>query len=133
LRIRIPFADVDMHGHVHNGVYFSYVETAINELLRESGLLGHFDPKSGEHVYHVKKVEIVYDRPIGFDEVVDVRAGVGRIGNTSLTFTGRIDREGETEPSITAEVVWVCVDPGTGRTAPVPEPTRAALTATMSR
>ena len=33
--MRIPFADVDMHGHVHNGTYLSYVETAINELLRD--------------------------------------------------------------------------------------------------
>jgi acyl-CoA thioester hydrolase len=130
LRIRIPFSDVDMHGHVHNGVYFSYVENAINEFLRESGLLRFFHPASSAHVYHVRKVEVVYNRPIGFDEIVDVSARVGRIGNTSLTFSGRIERDGETEPSVAAEVVWVCVDAATGTTAPIPEDTRAALAAT---
>ena len=127
--MRVPFSDVDMHGHVHNGRYLSYVEDAINELLRESGLMGHFDPASGAHVYYARKVEVVYNRPIGFDEVVDVRAGVGRIGTTSLTFSGRIDREGDSEPSVEAQVVWVCVEAKTGRAAPIPEATRSALAA----
>ena len=52
-----------MHGHVHNSVYFSYVENAINEFLRESGLLGLFDPQSAAYRYHVRKVEVVYNRP----------------------------------------------------------------------
>src|SRR2546430_12037664 len=116
MRMRSAFCDVDMHGHVHNGMYFSYVETAINEYLRESGLSPLFEPGSGDHVYHVRKVEVIYNRPVGFDDLVEVTANVARIGTTSLTWAGRIDRDGEREPSVTAEVVWVCVDPGTGST-----------------
>jgi acyl-CoA thioester hydrolase len=129
VKLRIPFCDVDMHGHVHNGVYLSYVETAINEFLRESGLRRHFQPDSEDHVYHVRKVEVVYNRPIGFDDVVEVRASVARVGTTSVTFAGRIDRDGESEPSAVAEVVWVCVNPETGRTSPVPDELRAAIAA----
>src|SRR5437588_8656960 len=110
MRMRVPFSDVDMHGHVHNATYLSYVENAINAYLRESGLLPHFDPASAEHVYYARKVEIVYNRPVGFDEVVEVSARVGRVGTSSLTFSGRIDREGELEPAVVAQVVWVCVD-----------------------
>ncbi|MEU9118820.1 hypothetical protein AB0C96_02990 [Streptomyces sp. NPDC048506] len=36
MRQRVPFSDVDMDGHVHNGVYCSSAETAINGLLPES-------------------------------------------------------------------------------------------------
>jgi len=130
--MRVPFSDVDMHGRVHNSVCLTYVENAINEFLRESDLLGYFDPRSGAHTYHARKVEVVFNRPIGFDEVIDVRAGVGRIGTTSLTFTGQVHRAGDADPSVVAEVVWVCVDVGTGRAAPIPEATRSALAATMS-
>ena len=129
--MRVPFSDVDMHGRVHNSVCLTYVENAINEFLRESDLLRYFDPSSSLHTYHARKVEVVYNRPIGFDEVIDVRARVGRIGTTSLTFASRIDRDGDADPSVVAEVVWVCVDVSTGRAAPVPEATRTALSATM--
>ena len=130
--MRVPFSDVDLHGRVHNSVCLTYVENAINEFLRESDLLRYFDPRSGIHTYHARKVEVVYNRPIGFDEAIDIRARVGSIGTTSLTFTGQILREGDSDPSVVAEVVWVCVDLSTGRAAPIPEGTRIALTATMS-
>jgi acyl-CoA thioester hydrolase len=131
VRMRIPFSDVDMHGRVHNGRYFAYVETAINEHLRQRGLSPFFQPDSTDHVYHVKKIEVVYDRPIRFDDVVDVLAGVARIGTTSLSFTGRVVRVGESEPAVVAEVVWVCVDRASGSAMPIPQATRSALAALL--
>jgi acyl-CoA thioester hydrolase len=98
----------------------------------ESDLLRYFDPRSGAQTYHARKVEVVHNGPIGFDESIYVRARVGRIGTTSLTFTGQIHRDGDADPSVVAEVVWVCVDASTRRAAPIPEATRTALAATMS-
>ncbi|NUT48370.1 MAG: acyl-CoA thioesterase [Saccharothrix sp.] len=132
MRTRISFSDVDMHGNVHNGRYVAYVEDAINEFLRENGLAAQFDPRSAEHAYHVKKVELVYQSPIGFDDVVDVTARVARIGRTSLTFAAEARPVGADAPAVEASVVWVCVDPATRRAAPVPEHVHAALSATTS-
>ncbi len=129
MRLRVPFCDVDMHGHVHNGVYFSYVETAINEFLRTSDLSGRFDPKANDHAYHVKKVEVVYHRPAGLDDILDVDARVARIGTSSIGFSARATRTEDSVVVAEAEVVWVCVESGSGRTIPVPQETRAALTA----
>lgn len=126
-RFRIPFRDVDMHGHVHNGAYFSYFETAITELLRNFDLLRYFEPGVSQYDYHVKKVELVYNSPVGFDKLVDVRASLARIGGTSLTFAGRIDHDGAAGPSVTATIVWVCVDRTTRQAAAIPDETRAAL------
>jgi acyl-CoA thioester hydrolase len=118
-----------MHGHVHNGVYFSYVETAINEFLRTSELSGCFDPKTNDHAYHVKKVEIVYHRPAGLDDILDVDARVARISISSIVFSATATRTEDSSVVAEAEVVWVCVESDSGRTIPVPEETRAALTA----
>src|SRR5689334_16173487 len=121
-RFRVPFRDVDMHGHVHNSVYLSYFESAINELLRRFDLLKHFEPGSASHRYHVRKAELVYSKPVGFDALVEVRAALARIGTTSLTFSARLDREGDAdnaEPSVSGSIVWVCVDAGSSRPVPV--------------
>lgn len=130
--MRVPFSDIDMHGRVHNSVCLTYIENTINEFLRESDLLRYFDPRSGARTYHARKVEVVYNRPIGFDEAIDVRVRVGRVGTSSLTFTGQIHRQDDADPSVVAEVVWVCVDVGTGRAAPIPDDARTALAAKMS-
>jgi acyl-CoA thioester hydrolase len=116
-----------MHGHVHNGVYFSYVETAINEFIRTSGLSGRFDPKANDHAYHVKKVEVVYHRAAGFEDILDVEARVAHIGTSSLVFSATVTRTGDSSVVTEAKVVWVCVESGSGRTIPIPEETRAAL------
>ncbi|MEU4804102.1 thioesterase family protein [Actinosynnema sp. NPDC023587] len=130
MRTRIPFSDVDMHGNVHNGRYVAYAEDAVNEFLRESGLSDRFDPRSSELAYHVKKVEVVYQRPVGFDEVVDVTARVARVGRTSLTFEAEVRPLDGDGPAVRASVVWVCVDPATRSAVPVPDHVRDALTAT---
>ncbi|MDA2808381.1 acyl-CoA thioesterase [Nocardiopsis suaedae] len=130
MRLRVPFSDVDMHGNMHNGRYVAYAEDAVNEFLREAGLSPHFDPSSARAAYHVKKVEVVYERPLRFGDPAEISAHVARIGRTSLTFA--VVAHGGDAPggaAARAEVVWVCVDPDTRRPVPVPEPTAAALRA----
>ncbi|RCV49209.1 acyl-CoA thioesterase [Marinitenerispora sediminis] len=131
MRVRIAFSDVDMHGNVHNARHVAYAEDAVTDLLRAAGLSDRFDPRSRTAVYHVKKVEVVFHRPLGFGDLIDVTARPARIGRTSLTFdvTARPAEHPDTSPAVRTQVVWVCVDPATRRTIPVPEETRTALAA----
>ena len=135
MRLRVPFSDVDMHGNMHNGRYVAYAEDAVNEFLREAGLSALFDPSSARAAYHVKKVEVVYERPLRFGDPAEITAHVARIGRTSLTFAvvARNEEAPEGAAAARAEVVWVCVDPDTRRPVPVPEPTAAALRAAARR
>lgn len=131
MRLRVPFSDVDMHGNMHNGRYVAYAEDAVNEFLRAAGLSALFDPSSSRAAYHVKKVEVVYERPLRFGDPAEIAAHVARIGRTSLTFAvlARNEDAAGGGAAARAEVVWVCVDPHTRRPVPVPEPTAAALRA----
>ncbi|MFC7328676.1 acyl-CoA thioesterase [Marinactinospora rubrisoli] len=128
--MRIPFSDVDMHGNVHNSRLVAYVEDAITDFLRATGLTARFDPRSGTAVYHVKKVEVVFQRPVRFGDVIDITARPAHLGRTSLAFdvTVRPAEQPDAPPAVQGQVVWVCVDPATRRTVPIPAETRAALT-----
>jgi len=121
-----------MHGHVHNGAYLSYVETAINDFLRLSGLDSYFKPGAEDRSYHVKKTELTYEAPLGFDEAVVARVRIERIGNSSLTLAGSIERESDSAVAVLGTVVWVCVDTNTGKPASIATRTREAMTTALA-
>ncbi|MGJ3262405.1 MAG: acyl-CoA thioesterase [Salinarimonas sp.] len=125
--LRVPFRDVDMHGHVHNAMFLSYFEAAINDFLRDRGLAPHFDPASAVQVYHVKKAELTFEAPAFFEDELQFRVRIARIGRSSLSYGGEIVRCADETLCATVVVVWVCVDPATRRPCPFPEATRLAL------
>ena len=133
-RFRIPFRDVDMHGHVHNGAYLSYVETARYFLRFSRAPQFSSKPGAEDRSYHVKKTELTYEAPLGFDEAVVVRVRIERIGNSSLTFVGSIERELDNAVAVLGTVVWVCVDTNTGvaRTS-IAARTREAMATALER
>lgn len=125
--LRVPFRDVDMHGHVHNAVFLSYFESAINDFIRENQLAARFGPVGSAHAYHVKKVDVTYEAPAFFEDELAFRVRIDRVGRSSLTFAGEIVRLAGGATCAHVSVVWVCVDTSTGRSAPIPDDTREAL------
>lgn len=125
--LRVPFRDVDMHGHVHNAVFLAYFETAINDFIRESDLARHFDPAGSAVVFHVKKVEVTYEAPAHFEDELAFRVCIDRIGRSSLTFAGEVVRRADGVTCARVLVVWVAVETAEGRPTPIPERIRAAL------
>ena len=78
----------------------------------------------------VVKVTIEYKAPVRVDEMLDLRAHVTRIGNTSLTLQVGIfpDAGGPDDPPLTTiESVYVGFYADTGGTRPVPDPIRALV------
>jgi acyl-CoA thioester hydrolase len=102
---RVPFRDVDMHGHVHNAVYLSYAEAAINDFLRAFGLAGEFGPGTTGRSYLVKKAELVFESPLRFDDLLDIHVELSRLGTTSLAFSARVMRGPEAVVCARAEIV----------------------------
>jgi acyl-CoA thioester hydrolase len=127
---RVYHRDIDMHGLVHTGVYVSYFESAANDMLRHFGVLKYFKPQPGAYQYVVRRIELVFHKPISIDELLHVRVALSRIGTSSLVFSGRIDRDEDresAEPSVSASFVWVYVDADAQSAAPIPEDARTAL------
>ncbi len=122
--VRIPFRDIDMHGHMHNAAYYAHAEAAV------AGLWRHRPQGENDPVYFVRKSGCTFHRGLRLDDVARFKVTVTRIGATSLTFAVAITSEGA--PVADLEIVWVAVDPATRQPVNVPQTVRDWLKAFLS-
>lgn len=118
-RRRVAWVDTDAGGRIHFTAAFRYAEAAETELMREAGMLG------GEWAnYPRRHVQAEYRRVLVFDDEVEVRLRVDRLGTTSITYAWEITRDGEL--CIDGRHTVVHVD-GEGHATPLPDNVRLAL------
>ncbi|MBL4873475.1 MAG: acyl-CoA thioesterase [Rhodobacteraceae bacterium] len=116
--------DNDMYGHMNNGVFYEYVDTAVNMWLIENAAL---DIPHGEVVGLVVETSCTFHGPLGFPEPLDVGLKVSRIGNTSVTFEiGLFDLKDQ-HAAAEARFTHVYVNAKTRRPVPVSEGLRVSL------
>ena len=125
-RLRVRWAEVDMQKIVFNAHYLMYFDTAVADYWRalalpyEEAML-----QLGGDLY-VKKATVEFSASARMDDRLDVALKCGRIGNSSMVFTGAIFRGDEL--LITCELVYVFADPATQTSKPVPAALRSILT-----
>jgi acyl-CoA thioester hydrolase len=88
--IRVPLADTDASGRIHWTAVFRWAEAAEHALLRR---LGRTPGEAGS--YPRRAAEVVYHRPLSFDDEIEVQLGIGASGRTSVTFTWHIVSSGQ--------------------------------------
>jgi acyl-CoA thioester hydrolase len=125
--IAIRWRDLDALGHVNNAVYATYLEEARDRWL--AGVLG-----LGETLwdYVLARLAIDFRRELKQDDgPVVVRTRLGRLGTSSVTLHEEIAaRAGWVAAE--AESVIVARDAAAGRSRPLTEAERAALTAVLA-
>ena len=97
---RVEFHDTDRVGMVHFSNYFRYMDTAMGEFFRSLGLPGPLTrywggTKDEELDWPYASVSCDFKRPLQFDDVVDIRMWIKRIGTKSLTFGVSFSKNGE--------------------------------------
>jgi acyl-CoA thioester hydrolase len=118
-RFRVAWVDTDAGGRIHFTAAFRWAEATETSLWRALGLI---DGQSGN--WPRRHVEAEFLRALVFEDKVEVRLRVERIGTTSLTFTWDVVHEGEVAIAGRHTVVQVGAD---GRAAPLTEEVRTAL------
>lgn len=118
---RVAWIDTDAGGRIHFTAAFRYAEAAETTLMREAGLLGS---ESGD--FPRRHVQAEYRKVLVFDDPVEVRLRVERLGTTSITYAWAILRDDEL--CIEGRHTVVHVD-DEGRPAPLSEAVYAALSA----
>jgi YbgC/YbaW family acyl-CoA thioester hydrolase len=117
-RLRVAWVDTDAGGRIHFSNAFRWAEIAETGLMRSRGLLerwGH---------YPRKHVEAEFHKVLRFEDEIEVRIRIERVGRTSIRYAWEIAKDGEAYIDGRHTVVHVDEE---GRPAPLPDAVRAAL------
>lgn len=124
-KTRIPFRDIDMHGHMHNSAFMVHAETAVNDYWRQQNINGNLEESSQEPLYFVKKVELSFSQPVRFEDELELSVHIEKIGNTSISFAVHITKKQKACADI--KIIWVAVDRKTLEPVKIPEKIRALI------
>jgi acyl-CoA thioester hydrolase len=130
-RVRVRWAEADLQGIVFNGHYLTYADVGLTEYLRAIGMpMPVWSAGPGIELFAVKTTA-EYHAPAMFDDVLELRVKVGRIGRSSLQFLVAIHR---VEPAPAAhltsiELIYCSADRESRRAVPVPEGLRRRIAA----
>src|SRR5512133_1990924 len=117
-RLRVRWAEVDMQKIVFNAHYLMYFDTAVADYWRALALPYEEAMQLLDGDLYVKKATVEFHSSARMDDRLDVALKCGRIGNSSMVFTGAIFRGDQL--LITCELVYVFADPATQTSRPVP-------------
>ncbi|HET6586811.1 MAG TPA: thioesterase family protein [Oleiagrimonas sp.] len=122
--IEVRWRDLDAFNHVNNSNYLTYLEQARLVWLRKVPGTW-FD----EHAMPVLATsEINYRRPIGWPADIVVELFCERLGKSSITVDHRIvDAEDADCLYSDGRVVMVWMDPASGKSVPLPQAIRDAV------
>lgn len=122
--MEVRWRDVDALGHVNNAVYLTYLEQGRVHYLRELGLASGADDIG----MILAEITCTYHAPLSLGEIVTVRMRVSELRNSSFIFEYRIEGQ-DGRLAATARSVQVCYDYQNGRSIPIPDRWRSAITA----
>ena len=125
------WADNDIYGHVNNAAYYGLIDTAVNRfMIARAGM----DIHAGPLIALVVETGCRYHDALMFPQDIEVALKVGRVGNTSVTWTVGLFRAPTTDRSTAAadaHFTHVLVDRESRRPAPWPDAMRDALASVM--
>ncbi len=116
---RVAWVDTDAGGRIHFTAVFRWAEAAETALMRR---LGFLEAAWGD--YPRRKVEAEYLKVLRFEDEIEIRLRVDKVGRTSITYAWTILKAGE--PYVTGRHTVVHVD-ADGQPSPLDDGIRAVL------
>lgn len=125
-RFRVRYNECDAQKVVFNARYADYVDLAMTEFMRALGrdyntlLARGLDNQ-------VVKLTLEWQGPAHFDDVIEARVRVLKVGNTSFTLEQDIVHTGSGAPVCRAQAIYVMMTTEPFEKTPVPDDLRADL------
>ena len=128
--ISVRFRDIDAMGHVNNAVFFTYLETARVEYIRDVVLQTKSRnlPEAG---VILAEISCQFKIPIFYGQAVEVGTRVAEMRNSSILIDQHIEADGQL--AATARAVVVHYDYQTGKSVRIPDDMRARVEAFEAR
>ncbi len=124
---RVRWSDCDPLGIIYYGTYVRFFEAAEHEMFRQAGL-PYEVMRVQRHVQLPRKAFAVeFHSPAQMDELLEIRVGVSRIGETSITMRFEAYRAHDLTHRASATLTVVCVEKETITKRPLPDFVKEAL------
>ena len=124
---RVRWSECDPLGIIWYGSYLKYFEAAEHELFRQAGL-PYEVMRVQRHVQLPRKAfSVEFHSPAEMDELMEIRVGVAKIGETSLTLRFEAYRARDLVHRASALLTIVCVEKATITKRPLPDFVKEAL------
>lgn len=92
---RVEFADTDMAGIIHFTAFFRYMEETEHAFLRILGLSVVSEIEGQQVSWPRVGASCTFERPVRFEDVMDVYLSVSEKREKSLTYEFRFEHEGD--------------------------------------
>ena len=124
--IKVNWGDMDALGHVNHSVYAKWMETVRMMYFSEIGMMNLYDDSNIGPI--LARIEIDYELPIVFPDVVTVSTSVSRIGNASFDMRYKIESlSNNGKSAATGSVVCVVLDYSSGMPHKIPLKLRESI------
>jgi acyl-CoA thioester hydrolase len=127
LLFRVRYHECDAQAIVFNARWGEYVDVATSEYTRV--LFGGVQPEVAGLDWRLVRQVLEWRGPGRFDDVLCAEVSTVRVGTTSFTLATAFRRWPDGPLLVSAETVYVAVDPAQGEKRPLPERHRRALEA----
>ncbi len=122
--ITTRWADNDAYGHINNVAYYAFIDTAVNQLLIQAGLL---DVMGGAVIGLAVQSGCRYHASAAYPDAIHAGVRVAQAGTTSIRYEVGLFRNDEDLACAEGFFVHVMVARETQRPAPIPADLRAFL------
>lgn len=124
--IEVRFRDLDVFGHVNNGVIFTYIETARIRYLVDVDVRS---PQAGwnDIAFILAHINCDFRQPIFYGQRVEVGSRIVDIGRTSLRLAHRLEADGKLVAE--GDGILVHYDYASQRSTPISDEMRAKIEA----
>jgi acyl-CoA thioester hydrolase len=126
IEITSRWGDNDQYGHINNVQYYSFFDTAVNQLLMQKQLL---DPAHGALIGLVVQSHCDFHDALSFPGVVQAGVRVAHLGRSSVRYEIGLFSPGKIPASASGYFVHVYVDRNSRRPTHLPETWREPLEA----
>ncbi len=130
MQVRVRLSETDAKGVMYYAQYFVYFDVARLELLRAAGLDGKTMDRR-RLWFAAVEANCKYHASAKFQDLLDLEAGVKKLGRSSIVFEHKIRRAKDRRLLAEGHIVDVLID-GRGRPKPFPEFLRKKLSRYLS-
>ena len=119
-KLKVRYSEVDRQNIVYNSHYLTYYDISLSEMLDSLFDQEEYIKKTNNE-FHTVAAQLNFKNPVRLNDEVNIFTAIKKIGNSSITFSQEIYRDGSDELINEAEIIWVNTNQDEMKPTSIPE------------